>query len=172
MTRYLLCLVILLPGCSGSLQAQEPPAKSESEQFAESTDWSAIAKKIGGTGTLKPLAYTVSVPRTDLSLGYDDGEVPVDAGLESQFHFFRCPCGKMNLIGEFLVIDYEVNDVVDELRLGRMRVASISPMLLMDKPRMMIIRFQGQGETSALASVIKSALNRTGEARSSTRPVD
>ncbi len=183
MTRTLPALLIGLmlvvfpsTGRGGEAPADSPtdsPAEAtESERFAASADWKNVAEQLGGTGSLKPLAFTVAVPRNDLFLSYEGGDIPIEAGIESAFHFFRCPCGKINVIGQFCVIDYEANDVVDALRDGGMKIASISPMFLGDRPRLSMVRFQGEGEMASLLATLKEALGWTGEARNSPRPIE
>jgi len=63
------------------------------------------------------------------------------------------------------VAEYESNDVIDALRGGMMKVASVAPMLQGEHPRMTIVRFQGSGGSQQLAKTLKSALEWTGEAR-------
>jgi hypothetical protein len=114
---------------------------------------------------------TVRLPRTDLWVQADMGEIPTAAGLESSFYFYRCSCGKDKVVGQFALADYEVNDVIDALRAGQIQIVSVSPMFLGDKPRMMALRFQGEGDIAVLAKTLKSALDWVGEARSARQAI-
>jgi hypothetical protein len=91
--------------------------------------------------------------------------IPTAAGLESEFRFYRCPCGKLNVVGQFCVTDYESNDVAAALENSRFDVASMSPMFLYDKPRMMILRFQGEGSPEDLGKTLHDALGWIGPER-------
>jgi hypothetical protein len=92
-------------------------------------------------------------------------EVPTAAGIESVFHFYYCPCGKTNVIGQFCVLDYEVNDIIDALRAAKVEIVSVAPMLLHARSRPMAVRFFAESKPEPLAKAIKEALRWTGEAR-------
>lgn len=110
--------------------------------------------------------YTVTVPRADLDVKIDGMSVPVSAGLASTFYFYRCTCGKMSVLGEFIVIDYEANDVIDALRAGAIiRITAINSIAIGDKPHLLSVRFHGEGEATPLARLVKEAMRWTGEAR-------
>ena len=154
--------------------------EAQEEQFAdEETDeqaWKRIATGLKQAGTLRDGVFTVTFPRADLSVTVHGNAVPAGAGLESRFDFYRCPCGKINVVGQFVVADYEANDVLDALRApaegAELDVASVGPLLLYEKPRLLLVRFQGEGDTSAaLAKPLRAALDNTGKARSRERPL-
>jgi hypothetical protein len=99
-------------------------------------------------------------------------DVPAAAGISSQFYFFKCSCGKMRVVGQFCCCDYEANDVIDAIRPGALlEVSNVGPMFLSDKPRLTVVRFQGEGDAATMARLLKSALGWMGEARSATQPV-
>jgi hypothetical protein len=132
--------------------------------------WADLAKDLGHAGTERDGVYTVTVPRDDLIVATrDTGPIPTAAGMESAFHFWVCPCGndKLLVVGAFLAADYEANDVIDELRqLPALRVASVAPVLIDDQPKLLSVRFAGEGTRADLAKAIRAALDRTGDARS------
>jgi hypothetical protein len=135
-------------------------------------DWKSLDGIIGVKGELKDDVYSYTLPRNDLNVSIDSMDVPAAAGIASQFYFYRCSCGKIRLVGQFCCADYEANDVIDALRVGAMiQVAGSGPMFLDDKPRITIVRFQGEGDASALAHLLKSALSWIGDARTATRPL-
>ncbi len=133
-------------------------------------DWRPLDQVIGSAGVLKDEVYTFTVPRVDLDVAVDGMAVPAAAGLASEFHFFRCTCGKTRVVGQFCCADYEANDVVDAVRVGALiQVASVSPMFVADRPRVVVVRFQGEGDASALAKLLRAALDWTGDARQATQ---
>ena len=133
-------------------------------------DWRPLDKVIGSAGVLKDDVYTFTLPRDDLDVAVDGMAVPAAAGVASEFRFFRCSCGKVRVVGQFCCADYEVNDVVDAIRPGALiEVAGVGPMFLDDKPRVMIVRFQGEGDASALAKLLRDALGWMGDARLATQ---
>jgi hypothetical protein len=123
-------------------------------------------------GEVKDGVYRLVTPRTDLFVTMDGRDVPTGAFLESDFRFWRCPCGKLIVNGQFVLADYESNDVVDELQKGQLKVVSIAPLLLHEQPRLLLIRFQGEGDATGLASALRSALSYTAEERSKPIPAN
>src|SRR5260221_13183887 len=79
----------------------------------------------------KEQVYTVTVPQDDLDVKIDGMPVPTAAGIASTFHFYYCSCGKMSVLGEFIIADYEANDVIDALRPGAtIRVTAVGPIAI------------------------------------------
>jgi hypothetical protein len=138
----------------------------------EAQMWEIIEETFARKGELKDGVYRLVTPRTDLFVTMDGMDVPAGAFLESDFRFWRCPCGKLLVNGQFVLADYEVNDVVDELQEGRLEVVAIAPLLLHEHPRLLMVRFQGEGRTRAFAAALRSALSYTGDERNAAQPVD
>jgi hypothetical protein len=175
-TILMLAVAAALCGCQTTpppaklvqLPATAPSAKPDRPQLGadDPETWALISKTLGLKGTFGRDAYTVTVPRDDLWVNTDLGEIPTEAGLETKFHFFKCPCGKTSLVGRFVVADYEANDVIEELQTDhQLKIAGMSPMFLREKPRVLTIFFQGTGEAEQLARILKGALSYTGDQR-------
>ncbi len=139
---------------------------------SEAALFRTLDETFGRTGEIRDGVYRLVTPRSDLSVTVDGMDVPTGAFLESDFRFWRCPCGKLLVNGQFVLPDYEANDVTDELHRGGLTVASIAPLLLDERPRLLMIRFQGEGRAKTLAKALKSALSYTGEARSAPLPAN
>jgi hypothetical protein len=153
------------------------PAQNEEDSAAPEDDsepvlFRTLDETFGRPREIKDGVYRLVTPRSDLSVTMDDMDVPTAAFLESDFRFWRCPCGKLLVNGQFVVTVYETNDVVDELQNGGLHVVAIAPLLMFEHPRLMMIRFQGEGRARALATALKSALSYTGEARRTPLPVN
>src|SRR5437764_7687054 len=94
-------------------------------------DWGRLDHVIGVHGDLKDDVYTFTLPRSDLNVMIDGMDVPPAAGVASVLHFFRCPCGKIRVVGQFACAEWESNDVIDAIRNGAaIQVASVSPMFV------------------------------------------
>lgn len=144
------------PAAADLLDKATPPA----------AHWEAIARILGRKGVeADALVYTVTVPRDDLIVNIEGMELPTAAGIASVFHFYRCPCGKTVVVGQFCVADYEVNDVIDALRKVRIEVASVAPMLLHTRANPQLVRFQAEGNTEPIATALRDALSWTGKER-------
>jgi hypothetical protein len=172
--KRLVCVVIaaLLVGCQSAGKpvklAETPTTQAEKPLFGadDPQTWAVIAKTLGRDGKFGKEAYTVTIPRDDLWVNTDLGDIPTEAGLEIKLHFFKCPCGKTSVVGQFVVADYELNDVIDELQTdGILKIAGMSPMFLREKPRVMTVFFQGEGQAEKLAKIVKGALDYTGDRR-------
>jgi hypothetical protein len=117
--------------------------------------------------------WELSLPRDDLDVRtLDFGEIPVEAGLATTLKLWRCPCGKYYFVGEYVVTDFESNDVLDSLRQGNFQIASVSPMLVRERPRIVSIRFQGEGDVPHITKTLKDAQRWVGENRGKPRPVE
>ena len=173
-TPWLCVLPLLIAGCAtpSTKETTHEPRTGIATDDPES--WKLIAKTLGHEGVYAREVYTITIPRDDLMVATDIGDVPTAAGLETTFYFFKCPCGRTSLTGRFVVADYEANDVIDELQTdGIIKIASMAPMLLREKPRLLVIQFQGEGNPERLAAILKGALNYTGDARfAPAKPAD
>jgi hypothetical protein len=145
------------------------PATAPADEGEDETDeqaWNSIRAALGRPGDLRDGVLTFTFPRADLDITLQGNDIPVAAGLASEFRFYRCPCGLLNVIGQFVVADYEANDVLDALRAGHVEVALVGPFMLHERPRLLLIRFQGENKHGgALAKTLRTALSWTGEER-------
>jgi hypothetical protein len=158
-TARLMLVSVLLFGCVNVAQknAGDPPATNPS---VDSPDWwKTVTAPLGGEQIVSPDSFAVIVPRSDVDLESEMGQVPVSAGIASHFYFFRCPCGKVKLLGDFLARDYEADDVIDALRSGQFTVVSMSPILQNTRPSMLSIRFQAEGDGDDLVQTLRKALD-------------
>lgn len=165
--RWIAITLLCVGGCKS---ARYIPAVTVPERSGIATDdpesWRIIFKTLGKGGVYAREVYTITIPRDDLMVTTDVGEIPPAAGLDTTFYFFKCACGRMSVTGRFVVADYEANDVIDELQTnGTFKIASLSSILLREKPRVMAIQFQGEGDPETLAKILKSALSYTADQR-------
>lgn len=165
MRRFAFLLLVGLFSCfilavrsraDGPPPATQPAVSNDETDLAHQFDLETSS--LGGRRSFQNGVLTIELPRTDLWVQNDMGEIPTGAGIESRFYFYRCPCGKDRVVGEFALADYEVNDVIDVLRDAQMDIVSIAPMFLDEKPRIMELRFQSEGQAEGLAGVLQSAL--------------
>jgi hypothetical protein len=166
MLRQLLSITIalLLATCASARAEETPPPPP--------VDWQRLDHVIGAQGERKDDVYTFTLPRSDLNVIIEGMDVPPAAGVASVFHFFRCPCGKIRVVGQFACAEWETNDVIDAIRNGAaIQVASVAPMFVGAKPSVTVVRFQGEGDGVVLAALLKSALQWVGPARSATQPI-
>ena len=158
------CLLLCSPlvtGCVSAPPEEPPPTRPTATATEGQTDYPAVAKTLGHPGVLHDNVYTVTIPRDDLPVSIEGMDVPAAAGIASVFNFYKCTCGKSVVIGQFLCADYEANDVLLALQQSDILVSSVSPYLIYEKPRLLCIRFQSEGDAQKQATALKSALNWT-----------
>lgn len=132
-----------------------------------------IASVLGIDGVEREGAYRVLIPRRDLFVLHDGNEVPVGAGVEHAFYFYRCPCGTMIVHGHYLLQEFEVNDVIDALRQNPdVRITGTGTFLIDAEPRLALLRFQGEGEPQELASTLRRPFRHIGPNRNAIDPTD
>jgi hypothetical protein len=132
--------------------------------------WKVLTAPLHGQQVVSDSSFAVIVPRDDIDLESEMGQVPTTAGIESRFYFWRCHCGKVKVMGEFLACDYESDDVLDALRAGKFTIDSIAPILENTRPNLLCIRFQSEGEGPDLVATLKSAMDKTASHHSTTGP--
>src|ERR1700722_12012457 len=88
----LICLLLVDTKILADPPATRPAASTDDtdleNQFGQET------AGLGGQRTFKDGVLTITLPRADLWVQNDMGDIPTGAGIESRFYFFRCPCGK------------------------------------------------------------------------------
>jgi hypothetical protein len=162
-------LALFVGGCAADVPATRPSAamQTDSPDF-----WRTLTAPLHGQQIVSDGSFAVIVPRDDIDLESEMGQIPASAGIASRFYFFRCPCGKVKLLGDFLACDYERDDVLDALRAGKFEVVSISPILENTRPILVSIRFQAEGDGDDLVKTLRNALDSIGRHHTATGPDD
>lgn len=156
-------LAVLMLFVSGCAVDPIKSADASPDDWKTEARWKTVAEKLGH-GTFKNGVYTVVLPRKDQVVNHVDlGDIPLEAGLESRLHFFACECGKTLLVGELCLVDYELNDVLDELRPGNIKITGIAPMFIGSKPNMLAVRIQAEGADEILIPALRKAFYWMGE---------
>lgn len=160
-------LAILAGGC-----AADPPATQSAGAIDSPDWWRMLTAPLHGQQIAADDSFAVIIPRNDIDLESEMGQIPTSAGIASRFYFFRCPCGKVKLIGDFLACDYEADDVLDALRTGKFTVVSMSPIMENTRPALVSIRFQAEGEGDDLVKTLRAALDAVARHHTTTGPDD
>jgi hypothetical protein len=144
--------------------ATAPPGATTqaAAQLDEVQYWRALTQPLNGEQVPGDGSFAVIVPRRDIDLESEMGQVPTSAGIASRFYFFRCTCGKVKIVGDFLACDFETDDVLDALRGGKFTIDSMGPILQNTRPIVYSIRFQGEGDGPELIKALRNALDETG----------
>jgi hypothetical protein len=65
------------------------------------------------------------------------------------------------VMGEFALMEKEVNPVMDRLRKAGLHVTAVHNHMLMEYPRVMYVHFQGEGTAKQVATGVKNAIQAT-----------
>jgi hypothetical protein len=177
--QFVACvLVSLAVGCASQdrrgpvsrANASTRDAAADVESASPADRWAEVSRTFARQGVQHDDVYTLTIPRDDWNLAVEGMPVPAAAGVASVMHFYVCPCGKTTVVGQLCVADYELNDVIDALRAGRIEIASVAPMLLHTRPQPLVVRFQAEGKTADLAGALREAIRWTGKERMSPEP--
>jgi len=175
LSRTALLFALGLPGCS----RQEQPAASArpSASAAAATvaaPLSLDARLIGEHVGVAPLALpggalSVTLPRDGLAIRVEGR--PVAGALNTEL-LFRPAAEGAALSGNVELLEDELNPVIDTLLAHGIRVAGLYNRSLYDEPRVLVLRFEGQGNPALLASGAQSISSVLRDARlRSTQPL-
>ncbi|RFU71423.1 DUF1259 domain-containing protein [Peribacillus saganii] len=104
----------------------------------------------------------VEIVREDLNVTHMGIKLSSET-MELVFHMgFETIDGKTAVMGEMALMEDEINQVVDELRKGRIEVSAIHNHMIQEEPRVLYLHFQGMGDLRQQAMTIKRAIATTG----------
>lgn len=141
---------LFLAACATSTVAPRPRA-----------DWTDVAKALGKAGSVQPgNVYKVGFPRSDLAVHIDDVQLKPGLALGSWAAFLDLPQHAM-VMGDLVLLEGEVNDVISSLQAGGMEVTALHNHVLGESPRILYLHFGGHGDAVALARTLHAALEET-----------
>jgi len=125
------------------------------------TDWKDVDAALGKSGMIQPGdVYKVSFPRSDLDVTVGDVHVRPALALGSWVAFIDTGSTAM-VMGDLVLLESEVNDVIAALRIGVIEQTALHNHLLGESPHVMYLHFGGHGDAVALARTLHAALART-----------
>ena len=87
-------------------------------------------------------------------------EVPPSMGTATAINFQPTGNGRAVTTGDFVLVAREVNPVIRALRAGGIEVTALHSHMLTEKPRLFFMHFWGDGDATALAHTLRSALDK------------
>ncbi|WP_078544454.1 DUF1259 domain-containing protein [Litchfieldia alkalitelluris] len=104
---------------------------------------------------------TVEIVRTNLNVTHMGMKLSPET-MELVFHFALENVGNETAVmGELALLEDEVNPVIDQLREGNLEVSAIHNHMIHENPRIFYVHFQGIGDLTLQAEIIKKAINNT-----------
>jgi hypothetical protein len=138
-----------------------PAPAPQPMQAVHRTDWSDVAAALGKPGAMQPgEVYKVSFPRSDLEVSVGGVRIKPALALGSWAAFLQTGAGAMAM-GDLVLTESEVNQVVDALQGGGIEQTAVHNHLLGESPRILYVHFSGHGDAVALARALHDALART-----------
>ena len=102
-----------------------------------------------------------SFPRRDLRVTVDGIQIRPALALGSWAAFKRVGGGHTMVMGDLVLLESEVNDVISELQKGGVEQTALHNHVLMESPATMYLHISGHGDERKLAATIRAALART-----------
>ena len=123
--------------------------------------WDDVAAALGKAGTIQPgEVYKVAFPRSDLDVSVGDVRIKPALALGSWAAFIQT-AGAAMAMGDLVLTESEVNDVISALQAGGIEQTAIHNHLLGESPHVLYVHFSGHGEAVALARTLHGALALT-----------
>ncbi len=125
---------------------------------AAESDWDAVAKALGRTGTELPGGiYRVGLGRSDLKVTLDGVQIRPTLALGSYLAFQKMGSEAM-VMGDLVLLQEEVNPVMKKLVEGGIGITALHNHLLRSQPFTMYMHFEGHGDPAKLATALRTAL--------------
>jgi Domain of Unknown Function (DUF1259) len=132
------------------------------QKKAPPADWTNVEATLARKGT--PQTGDVmrfSFPRRDLRVTVDGVAIRPALALGSWVAFKRVGGGKTMAMGDLVLLDSEVNDVVSALQQGGVQQTALHNHILSGSPHTMYLHILGHGEESMIAATIRTALEKS-----------
>jgi len=141
-------LVILSPAI------QDAKAQQQSE-----ADWKPVEEALGKSGQLQAGGvFRVAMPRTDLNVKVQGVDVKAGFALGSYAAFRKMRKDAM-VMGDLVLLDEEVQDVMARLLAKGIAVTALHNHLNEMSPHVMYMHYGGRGDAAQLATSIREALS-------------
>lgn len=130
---------------------------------AQITGWTAVENALGRKGTAQAGdVMRFSFPRRDLNVTVDGVEIRSALALGSWAAFKRVGGGHTMVMGDLVLLDREVNDVISALQAGGVEQSALHNHLLGASPNTMYLHISAHGDEVKIASAIRAALAKSG----------
>jgi hypothetical protein len=155
MNRLLgVCALFLTCCASGSTSLPATPRAR--------ADWSDVEAVLGRSGSAQPgNVHKFGFPRSDLDVRIGDVRLKPALALGSWAAFMELANGHTMAMGDLVLTEGEVNDVITALQGGGIEQSALHNHVLGETPRVMYLHFSGHGEAVVLARTLRGALERT-----------
>src|SRR5690349_19333821 len=116
------------------------------------TDWKAVDRILGRSGTLQGETYRIGLPRSDLRVTVGAVTVRPALALGSWVAFKQTADSTVMLTGDLVLLESEVGAVIDALEREGVEPTAVHNHLMHESPRVVYIHIGGRGRLTALAT--------------------
>ena len=135
------------------------PQSVDAQQRNTSSDWSSVEAALGRKGAAQPGdVMRFSFPRRDLQVTVDGVPIRPALALGSWVAFKRIGGGHTMVMGDLVLLDSEVNDVISALQQGGVGQSALHNHVLGASPNTMYLHISAHGDEAKIAAAIRSAL--------------
>jgi uncharacterized protein DUF1259 len=137
-------------------------APAAEEPKASDADWKRVEEALGKAGQVQPGGvYRVAMPRTDLKVKVQGVDVKPGFALGSYAAFRKIGSDAM-VMGDLVLLDEEVNEVMTRLLQKGILVTAVHNHLNEISPHVTYMHYSGHGEAQQLAAALHEALSASG----------
>lgn len=130
---------------------------------AQAQDWKPVGLALGRAGSMQPGdVYKAGFPRTDLHVKVGNIVVKPTLALGSWVAFKAVSDSDAVLMGDLVLTDAEVPQVMSKLQEGGIEQTAVHNHLLGESPRVVYTHIMGRGAPARLAAAVHAALALTG----------
>ena len=124
--------------------------------------WTEVENALGRKGAPQDGdVMRFSFPRRDLRVTIEGVQIRPALALGSWAAFKRVGGGHTMVMGDLVLLESEVNDVISELQKGGVEQTALHNHVLMESPGTMYLHISGHGDEQKIAAAIRAALGRT-----------
>jgi hypothetical protein len=127
-------------------------------------DTSAIERITGIKGKGSNGEYKITIPQNDLSIEVDGFKIIPAMGLSTWVDFAPAPGGAM-IMGDIVLTENDLKPVQQEVIRQGLTITAIHNHFVRNHPNVMYMHIDGSGNLEALATKVKSILDKVSEVR-------
>ncbi len=172
--KHLLLVAGLTSIATLGIAISSPATRVAKAQQRSEADWKPVEQALGKSGQVQPAGvFRVAMPRTDLRVKVQGVDVKAGFALGSYAAFKKTGKDAM-VMGDLVLLDEEVNDVMTRLLDKGIAVTALHNHLNEMSPHVMYMHYSGHGDAVQLAASLREALSASktplGEAAGGSAP--
>src|SRR5215211_6855248 len=157
-TAVLLAILLIAPTLGAAALPVPVAAQRMPDADPQAVDWDVVAQALGKPGQLMPGdVYRVGMPRTDLNVTVEGVTVKPGFALGS-YAAFKQMGDEAMVMGDLVLLDEEVPEVMSGLFNGGMQVTAVHNHLNQVSPHVLYMHYAGHGDAVQLATALHQAL--------------